>query len=220
MSDTHGDRSRAARSAVTDGGRDPGRDTDVPAPSVTFEQPDRWRLVDESVETPFDAGVVSVRAHTLVYEDVDLAERVGDRDDQVWRFVFASRVGLRPRQPRSKPLTSLVTRQSRSGFADRLRDRGFVAVSDRGTRRFRVGDADATLAEYDATVRADGVTLDVDGWLAVWPDEAGDYLLAGGAYPTAVTDDGGDAARAGRLRECLSPGAFREELFEAVKSTA
>jgi hypothetical protein len=209
---------------------------EVPPPR--FDPGEGWRLVDATVETPFDVGAVTVTAHTVVFEDVRLREAVAERadvdvdvdadasgteegaePDRLWRFAFATRLRLRPRARSSAALTSLVTNRARSGFVDRLRDRGFEAVSRRETRRFRVGDADAALAAYDAVARVGDVRLAVDGWVAVWPDGDG-FLMAGGAYPTAVRDDGGDPETAAALAERLSPTAFREELFDLIRRTA
>jgi hypothetical protein len=144
----------------------------------------------------------------------------GESDpDRLWRFAFATRLRLRPRTRASGALTRLVTNRARSGFVDQLRDRGFEAVSARDTRRFRVGDADARLAGYDATARVGDVRLAVDGWVAVWPD-GDEFLMAGGAYPTGVRDDGGDPGTAAALAAELTPTEFREELFELVRRTA
>lgn len=222
-------------------------DAEVPPPRL--DPGDGWRLVDATVETPFDVGVVTVTAHTVVFEDRRLREAVagradsgvdasgspggepapepgpesesesGSEPDRLWRFAFATRIRLRPRTRPSAALTRLVTNRAGSGFVDRLRDRGFEDVSRRDSRRFRVGDADATLAAYDAVARVGDVRLAVDGWVAVWPDGDG-FLMAGGAYPTAVRDDGGDPATAAALGERLAPTAFREELFDLIRRTA
>lgn len=226
----------------TDGDAVAGVD-DAEVPPPRFEPGEGWRLVDATVETPFDVGVVTVTAHTVVFEDRRLREAVAERadsgvdasgspggepepesesgsgSDRLWRFAFATRIRLRPRTRPSAALTRLVTNRAGSGFVDRLRDRGFEDVSRRDSRRFRVDDADATLAAYDAVARVGDVRLAVDGWVAVWPDGDG-FLMAGGAYPTAVRDDGGDPATAAALGERLAPTEFREELFDLIRRTA
>jgi hypothetical protein len=216
-----------SRSSDEAGGDDRAGVEDAEVPAPRLDPGEGWRLVDATVETPFEAGAVTVTAHTVVYEDVRLREAVAERTDadpepdpeRLWRFAFASRLRLRPRTRPSGALTRLVTNRARSGFVDQLRDRGFESVSRRDVRRFRVGDADARLAGYDATARVGDVRLAVDGWVAVWPDGDG-FLMAGGAYPTDVRDDGGDPEAAAALRERLSPAAFREELFALVRRTA
>jgi hypothetical protein len=201
-----------------DAGDDPLPYPDVPARLLVD-----WEPVDRRRETLFEVRSVSVRAATVVHEDEAMADRVaaaaGADPDRTWRFFFASRVVLRPETPVTGMLTRLVTNRAASGFAEQLRGRGFVDVEAGRTREFRVGDADATLRAYDARVRYDGLTLAVDGWLAVWP-EGGGFLIAGGAYPTAVlaADDGRETAAAA-LREELSPGAFRDELFGLIRAT-
>jgi hypothetical protein len=213
-----------------DGGgrtRDADPESDVPAPQVPVDED--WRRVEATLDTPFDAGVVTVRAHTVVYEDAVVRERVRERTgaDALWRFVFASRLALRPRTPTSAALTRLVRNRSEAGFVDQLRERGFEAVDRDATRRFRVGDVDTKLTRYDARLSVAGVELAVEGWVTVWPAQSnGDpgYLLAGGAYPTTVEatadgdgTDGTDPATA--LREELVPGTFREELFSLIRAT-
>jgi hypothetical protein len=211
---------------ATDGGDrgDGGSQADVPAPHVPVDED--WRRVEASLDTPFDAGVVTVRAHTVVYEDALVRARVRERTgaDALWRFVFASRLALRPRTPTSAALTRLVRNRSEAGFVDQLRDRGFEGVDRDGTRRFRVGEVDTKLTRYDARLSLAGIELAVEGWVTVWPASANGepgYLLAGGAYPTTVTEAGdADEGRgpAAALREELVPGKFREDLFALIRA--
>ncbi|WP_136602459.1 DUF6517 family protein [Salinigranum halophilum] len=177
---------------------------DPPAPHV--DVPDGWVATETTTERVFSVSKVTVTATTVVYEDEQLRER---GDEAFRRFVFASRLRLQPATKPSKPLTKLVTSRAKAGFADRLRERGMEGVEERETRRFRVDDGDATLVGYDASCAVDRTSLAVDGWVAAWPHESGDYLVAGGAYPTRVLDgDGSDH---------LEPGRFRDELFSIVR---
>lgn len=191
----------------------------VAPPSVPSERLRDWRLVDDETETPFSAGGVAATARVLLYEDGRLREDIRRQAgaDRTWRFFLAARVELSPSPPVTGALRELVAARAGRGFATRLENRGFHAVDRVERRSLRVGDHDARLFRYDARCRADGVTLSVDGWLAVWaPDGA--FRLAGGAYPTGVVS-ADDPAVAEALRGRVDPSAFREELFELVRGT-
>jgi len=193
----------------------------VAPPSVPSERLTDWRQASDITETPFSAGGLTVTARILLYEDDRLRGTVRERTglDRSWRFFLASRLELEPSPPVTGMLRRLVASRASRGFADRLGDRGFVDVDRTERRSLRVGDADARLFRYDARCRVEGVTLDVDGWLAVW-DPNGAFRLAGGAYPTAVVA-GGPAAEevVAALEAHLDPEAFRAELFELIRGT-
>jgi hypothetical protein len=99
-----------------------------------------------------------------------------------------------------------------------------TGVEERETRRFRVDRTEATLIGYDAACAVGGRRLAVDGWVAVWPvdgdgdgdgdgerDGRGDYIIAGGAYPTRVLEGSG-------LGDVIEPGRFRDDLFAIMRS--
>ncbi|SDM71450.1 hypothetical protein SAMN04487949_2378 [Halogranum gelatinilyticum] len=192
-------------------------------PAVASDRIDGWRLVDERVETPFDVRLVTVTAATAVYEDPELATAVRDAtgSDGPGRFFLTSHVSLKPQPPVSGTLRKLVTDRASRSFADQLRERGFTRVERTDERAFSVAGADARLVAYDGQCPVGDLTVDVQGWLAVWETD-GDFFLAGGAYPTGVSGgrrDGGDAAQeVEELQKRLEPGRFREELFELVRS--
>jgi hypothetical protein len=191
----------------------------VAPPSVPDELLTDWRQVDDVTETPFSAAGLTVTARVLLYEDDRLRTAVRERTgvDRSWRFFLATRLELAPSPPVTGALRGLVASRASRGFVDRLGDRGFDDVDRVERRSLRVGDADARLFGYDARCRVDGVTLSVDGWLAVWaPDRS--FRLAGGAYPTGVVD--GAEAAADALADHLDPSAFRTELFELIRGTA
>ncbi|MFB6108086.1 MAG: hypothetical protein ABEJ82_04485 [Haloplanus sp.] len=190
----------------------------VTPPSVPEDRLDGWRRVDDGEETLFSAAGVTVTAHLVRYEDDRLRERVRERTglDRSWRFFLAGRLELSPAPPVTAPLRGLVAARASRGFADRLGDRGFEGVEVTDRRRLRVGDENARLFGYEARCPLDDVTLSVDGWVAVWaPDRA--FRIAGGAYPTGVAGGGETAAR---LRDCLDPSAFRDDLFALIRGTA
>ncbi|MFB6195527.1 MAG: hypothetical protein ABEI80_05105 [Haloplanus sp.] len=191
----------------------------VTPPDVPADRLADWRRASDRTETPFSAAGVTVTARVLVYEDERLREAIRARTsvDRSWRFFLAARLELDPSPPVTGALRRLVASRASRRFADRLDDRGFTAVDRTERRSLRVGDADARLVRYDARCPDEGVTLAVDGWLAVWaPDRA--FRLAGGAYPTSVVDT--DAATlATALRDRLDPSAFRTDLFELIRKT-
>ncbi|WP_129116809.1 hypothetical protein [Halegenticoccus tardaugens] len=188
-------------------------------PAVPDDRLAGWRRIERSTDTPFDVGFFRITAHTVVYEDADLRAAIGERagTDRTWRIFLASRLVLSPPLPLSPPLSRLIADRAAEGFADRLRDRGFVGVAETETGSLDIDGERARLTGYEATCQSGGVTLAVEGWIARWRSD-GQFLLAGGAYPTAVrgaADDGTAAA----VRETLRPEAFRDELFELIRAT-
>lgn len=181
-------------------------DVSPPAPA--------WTRTESSSETVFNLGPVTVTAATVVFEDDGLRERVAAATgvDRTWRFVFASRVDV-PGSSESRTLRRLVTDRARSGFADRLADRGFEAVEQAGERS--LGGVDAT--RYAARVTVGGVAVDVEGWLGVRPDpeRARCFRLAGGAYPRHVRD-APESVRVA-LGDLFDPAAFRDDLLAFVR---
>lgn len=107
-----------------------------------------------------------------------------------------------------------MTDRASAGFADRLRDRGLVAVAERGERRLAVGDETARATRYEAENRLDGATVAVEGYVAVWPGGEA-YRLGGGAYPVAVD---GDLSAA--LSDAVTPDSDRSELFGLLRRRA
>jgi len=185
-------------------------------PSAPEDRLADWRRANDLTDTPFAAPGLTVTARILLYEDDRLRAAVRERTgvDRSWRFFLATRLELAPSPPVTGALRGLVASRASHGFADRLEDRGFESVERTERRSLRVGDDDARLFGYDARCRVDGLSLSIDGWLAVWaPDRS--FRLAGGAYPIAVVDGGGETADA--LADCLDPSAFRAELFELIR---
>lgn len=176
---------------------------------------DGWRETERAVETPFDARVVSVEAHTVVYDDSDLRERVHEATgvDRQWRFFLAARLELSPETAPSEPLTRLVTKRARAGFRDRLDDRGFRQLRERDTARRQRGDVTSRVATYDAVTPTDDATLRTRARLAVWPDGTS-YLLGGGGYPVAVRSGADDVAAP--LADAIDADSFETELAELI----
>lgn len=187
-------------------------------PAVPTSQLDGWRLADERTDTPFDITLVTVTAHTSVYEDPDLAAAIREQTgaDGPGRFFLTSHVVLKPQPPVSEALRRLVTDRAARDFEHQLRDRGFTTVDQTDRRSFSVDGADARLVAYEGTCDFGPLTLNVQGWLAVWQAER-DFLLAGGAYPTHVRSSDDEAASAA-IASLLRPQAFRDELFELIRS--
>ncbi|EJN61472.1 DUF6517 family protein [Halogranum rubrum] len=188
------------------------------APAVPTEQLAGWRLVDERVDTPFDIKLITVTAHTNVYEDAELSAAIQDSTgiEGPGRFFLTSHVVLKPQPPTSEALRRLVTDRVARDFAHQLRDRGFTRVEETGRRAFSVSGADARLVSYESTYAFGTITLDVQGWLAVW-QVGGDFLLAGGAYPTSVRNAASEET-AEAVQALLHPSEFRDELFSLVRA--
>ena len=153
-------------------------------PAVPRDRLDGRTLVAETTERPFEAGPVSVTAGTARYERETPPPRP---------FFFASRLRISPDTRPNPALTRLVESRAREGFRDRLADRNITDLARRDERRLDVDDpaaSDATLAVFHGRCAVDGERVPVEALLAVW--EAGEYLIAGGAYPTG---DGFEATR-------------------------
>ncbi|KOX97145.1 hypothetical protein EXE48_10505 [Halorubrum sp. ASP1] len=158
-------------------------------PVVPRDRLEGWTLVAEATERPFEAGPVSVTAGTARYERETPPPRP---------FFFASRLRISPDTGPNPALTRLVESRAREGFRDRLADRRIGDLARRDERRLDVDDpaaSPATLTVFHGRCAVDGERVPVEALLAVW--EAGEYLLAGGAYPTG---DGFEATRQGVLR--------------------
>jgi hypothetical protein len=178
----------------------------VPPPEL--DVPESWRLVSEETSTPFDVRGVTIRATTRIYEDTELRERLAAATgtEATWRFVFASRLRIRPAQSPSRTLTRLVSARASSAFADVLEDRGFSGIERADTHRFVVGGDDVDATRYRAQVRLDDRDLPVEAYFAAWP--AGEeYLLGGGAYPLSLPGP-----------EAFDRDEGREDLFEMMRS--
>ncbi|WP_128905179.1 hypothetical protein [Halorubrum amylolyticum] len=151
-------------------------------PVVPRDRLDGWQRVDEATERAFAAGPVSVDASTVRYE------RTATEPPRP--FCFASRLRIRPMTAPNSALTALVERRARSGFRDRLAERGIEDVEHRGDRGIAIDDpaaSRATLSTFRgiARVGTGGRRVPVEALIAVWT--AGEYLLGGGAYPLGET---------------------------------
>lgn len=202
----------------------------VPAPDLPEEVLDDWHRIEKREEVPFRAGPLSVRAHTVVYEDAErrarLREAIGKAGDTVWRFYFASRVRISPRVSSSVPLTRIVESNATTAFREELQARGFSSIERADRRTLDVGGRIAGTFRFDAVVSAAGVAVASEAFLAVVPGDR-EYLLVGGAYPTSVIDNGsGDESRSdtsgaidSAIDAFLHPESDREALIRLIQST-
>jgi|GEM_PF-2536034 len=187
----------------------------VDRPRLPEESLAGWRETEVSESRPFDARVVAVHAHAVVYDDTRLREQIADAAGVSgrWRFFVAARLALEPETAPSGPLTRLVADRAHTGFADRLAERGLTDVRERDTTTRRVAGVEARVGRFAAVYDAGPVSVRTTARVAVRPD--GDsYLLAGGAYPTAVRDGDPDTARA--VGASLAPDRFEAEQRELV----
>lgn len=206
---------------------------DIPPPSVPASRLADWQRTDRTVETPFSTPIVSVAAHTDVYEETTQRQQIREQTgvDRPWRFFFVSRIRLDPPQQPSSLLTGLIRRRVASAFVDRLSDRGFDSIRETETQQVTVGGDEGVRKRYRARCRltvpsspADGgsgdatedslsVSFPVESYLAVWADE--DYHVAGGAYPSG-TPDSGPPDLVAALAEVIDPVDAREELLALI----
>lgn len=184
-------------------------------PTLPQNLADDWTEVSATTETVMQVQSLDVSVATRVYDDEHLREAVADAGgpDTTLRFCFVGECSV-PRTDHSGPLAKLVTNRAKAGFVDRLADRGFEAVRETGRRSVR---DDGTAFGYEARCPLAGVTVGVEGWLAVSSGEAGSFVLVGGAYPTGVLS-AEDAGAVDALRAHLDPESFRADLFEIVRS--
>ncbi|WP_318569607.1 hypothetical protein [Salinigranum marinum] len=193
-----------------------------PAPTLPALDGRGWTLAADREEVRFELPTMRVLAHTLVYHDDALRERVREATgiDHTWRFFFATRLGFEPPLP---PLTGTasvygsVRSESRDAFVEDLRERGVGAIERGRTERARTETGDrVSLTRYRGRYRLeeDGGPLDVPiaGLLGVWTHD-GDFRLAGGWYPEqslASTLNGAPET---------DPNEFRNELIDLVRGT-
>ena len=187
----------------------------VSPPHVRDTLLDGWRLVDDTTATPYD-GAVTVTAHTLVYEDAALRDRVRDAAgvDLSVRFFLASRVRVSPLAMPASFLRARVARESAEAFVARLRDAGVRGVRERDVHAETVGGSRAVVAEYGGSYPVGDATLRVAARIAA--RTAGrEFLVTGGAFPTGVGGDGATAA----LSALLSPSSYRADLAVLMEET-
>jgi hypothetical protein len=188
--------------------------SDDPYPDVPVDRlsNDGWNRVERTAETLFSLPTLRVEGYTLLYERSDLREAVRaafGEADLPWRFFFATRLSFSPPLAPGVGAFSLfptVLAAARREFAADLRERGFEAVTQGRSQRIHVETGDrARLTPYRARFDAGEVAAEVAAWLAVWI-RAGEFRMAGGAYPTSGF---------GSVR--LEQERYREELFELIR---
>mgnify|MGYP005852137881 CR=1 FL=1 len=208
---------------------------------------DGWELRSKSEETVFRMATAAVVGHTLVYNDarlrgaieaVDagnlLGESDGDRlidageasgDGGPWRFFFATRLSFQPPlAPGIGPaaIRPTVASRAKRSFAEDLEARGFESVESGRGQRIRTDSGDrARLRKFSGHLPLSGAErapdrIDIEGWLAVWVAD-GTFRIAGGAYPVRGLDELLESLPAAE-RSPTDPGAFREELLDAIRA--
>lgn len=186
-------------------------------PTVTGDL-EGWERVETGTETVFRLPTGRVDAHTVLYEDTRLGEIGGGDDaDGPWRFLFATRLAFHPPlAPGIGPVSvyPAVASEAASAFADRLRERGGEDVARERTGRMRVDTGDrARLWKYTARYGSSVGPVDLEGWAALWV-AGGEFLMAGGAYPTRGPGDASDALE----NADLDRGRYREETLALIRS--
>jgi hypothetical protein len=187
--------------------------TNGPFPTVGTEQLNSgsWVLDERISETVFTLATVRVEGYTVLYEQPDLREQLGEiveGGDLPWRFFFATRLTfLPPLAPRIGPMSvfPMVLTESRREFVADLRDRGFEDVNRGHTQRTRTDSGDRVrLTKYTARFETTELDARVEAWFGVWIHN-GEFRVAGGAYPVR------------RIPEMdLTPSNYRDELLSLI----
>ena len=190
-------------------------------PVVPADRLDGWKRVERTTERPFAAGLVSVTAGTARYERVDRAEprpfffasRLRIRPETPPNAALTrvvedrARAGFRDRladrdieavERRGKREISIdeptASRATLWTFRGTCRLDGVADVDGGGVDGVG-GDEERSRNDREGEHRGEHATVPVEALLAVW--EAGEYLLAGGAYPLTGEPE---RARRGLLR--------------------
>jgi hypothetical protein len=185
---------------------------DPPTPDSTRLSEGGWSLSREEAETVHEGLGVSVTAHTAVYEDGDLRERIVEAggEDRVWRFFFASRLDITPSPGfgMASAARPYVVRESKETFIEELHERGFEDVADGDTETVKLGGRRGRMTPHRARLSTADRDVEVLGAVVVWHD--GDFHVAGGAYPVSglepLVDVDGDA--------------YETELLELIRAVA
>lgn len=147
-------------------------------PTVPEDVRGDWTVASDETTTPFSAPGVTVTARTITLEPADSTTPKP--------FFVASRIALSPWT--ENPLVDrLLASRARAGFLDRLRDRGFRSLRERGRRKagevpLRVYAGRHRSADADTGGDGDDRGVAVE---AVVGFRAADRLLVGGAYRSA-----------------------------------
>lgn len=186
----------------------------VPFPTVDSARLDAggWILKERTSETLFSLSAVRVEGHTLLYEQPEIRERVGEsaEADLPWRFFFATRLTFDPPLaagigPRS--VFPIVHSKARREFVADLEERGFEDVERERTRKIRPKSGDrGRLTEYTGRFVAGDVRAGIEAWFGVWIHE-GEFILVGGSYPVS-----------GLSTADLDPSTYREELLALLRN--
>lgn len=186
-----------------------------------------WAFVDESTETLFELAGMRIRGTTVEYEDERTREALRDATDDALdhriRFFAATRLAFQPPLPAGtvSMVAPTLRREANERFADRLRERGLVAVEQGRSERIRVADRTrARLTKYTAADPLDGPSDDAGTdlplacWIAVWTGSSDATIVTGG-YPTVelATQFGLD----GPDLLARSPDSYRDEFISLTR---
>ena len=185
---------------------------DPPTPDPARLSENGWTLSREEAERVYEGLGVSVTAHTAVYEDADLRERIVEAggEDRVWRFFFASRLDVTPSPGfgMASAARPYVVRESKKTFVEELRERGFEDITDGDTETVGLGGRRGRMTPHRARLSTAGGDVGVLGAVVVWRD--GEFHVAGGAYPTSGLEALVD----------VNADAYETELLELIRAVA
>lgn len=218
-------------------------------PETTLEEggwEQRSETKDETVfEEDYSVVTVEAVASSVTYADAALREQVRtdtlDTLDTDLALFSATRVDMVPSVDELGPVQTEVTNRIRDNAIGELRTRmetaGITDIEQTGSGSLDVASGKtADLTELsgvypvqdiefpvreDTTLTLEGTELAVDAVLAVWAGD-GNYLVAGGAYPTenfsrvAETDLSDAISVTIDVDLGLTPEAYRDELLELV----
>ncbi|MFB6299152.1 MAG: hypothetical protein ABEH65_02720 [Halobacteriales archaeon] len=169
---------------------------------------DGWEEVGTQTETIADLPVVTVRAHSAVFEPVavrGIADRIGRNVDKAPRGLFTTQLRFDPLPPKAPQVVlPIAAKYAKREFGRSLETEGLDSVTVTGERRFRYDGGTGRAFRYRVDYPLDGtavttaerpevIPLACIVWGAIWPAEP-IFTMGGGIYPAESIEDAVAAA--------------------------
>ncbi|MDY6819141.1 MAG: hypothetical protein SVG88_10810 [Halobacteriales archaeon] len=198
---------------------------------------EEWEQVGTKTETIADFPVVTVRAHSAVFEPADvhgLADRIGRDVDKAPRGLFTTQLRFDPPPPKApQAVLPVAAKYAKREFGRSLETEGLDNVSVTDERRFRYDGGTGRAFRYRVEYPLDGtavttaerpeiIPLACIVWGAIWPAEP-TFAMGGGIYPVESIEDAVDAAGGtpdGDIELAVAPDDHRGETFALLREIA